>query len=135
MKYVFKDFPLEAIHKDAFKAHEAANCAGDEGKYREMHEKIFSNVKAISADDLTQHAEAIGLNVETFKNCLDSGKYAAEIRNDIAEGSKAGVKGTPSFFVGLTDPKSSKVKATKLLRGAQPYPQFKKAIESFLSAQ
>jgi protein-disulfide isomerase len=135
VKYVFKDFPLESIHPAAFKAHEAANCAGDEGKYREMHEKIFTNSKAVSADDLTQHAEVIGLDLQKFKACLDSGKYAAEIRGDMAEGKQAGVRGTPSFFLGLTDEKDSKVKATKMLRGAQPYAQFKEAIESFLSSQ
>ncbi len=100
-----------------------------------MYEKIFSNAKAMSLDDLVKHAESIGLSSEKFRECLDSGKHAAEIRKDIAEGRKASVRGTPSFLLGLTNPDDSKLKATKLLRGAVPYARFKDAIDSLLALE
>ena len=130
------DFPLESIHKASFKAHAASNCANDQGKYWEMHDKIFENNRAISPDDLVKSAETIGLDIAVFKECLDGGKYTAEIRNDISEGQKAGVRGTPSFVLGLTDPKdTTKFKATKFIRGAQGFSGFKAAIDELLSVK
>jgi protein-disulfide isomerase len=135
VKYVMLDYPIESIHKQAFKAHEAANCSGEQGKYWEMHAQIFANRKAMSLDDLKQHSIAIGLDQQKFQQCLESGKYTAEIRNDMAEGGKAGVRGTPTFFLGLTGTDDSKVKATKMLRGAVAYSNFKTAIDDLLSSQ
>jgi protein-disulfide isomerase len=127
------DFPLESIHPKAFKAHESGNCAGDQGKFWEMHERIFENNRALELKDLKGHAETIGLNLEEFQECMDSGKHVDEIRKDIAEGKKAGVRGTPTFFLGLTGPDDTKIKATKLIRGAQAFPSFKTAIDELLS--
>jgi len=130
------DFPLESIHPKALKAHEASICAKDQGKYWEMHDKIFENTKAISSDDLVKNAEAIGLDMTAFKECLDGGKYTAEIRDDISQGQKAGMRGTPSFFLGLTDPKDpTKIKVTKFIRGAQAFSGFKPSIDELLSAE
>ena len=130
------DFPLESIHPKALKAHEASNCAKDQEKYWEMHDKIFEDTRAISPDDLVKNAEAVGLDAAAFKECLDGGKYTAEIRDDISQGQKAGMRGTPSFFIGLTDPKdTTKIKATKFIRGAQAFSGFKPAIDELLSAK
>lgn len=135
VKYVFRDFPIESIHKQAFKAHEAANCAREQGKYWEMHERLFANQRALGVKDLTRYAGALGLDVPTFERCLSSGKHAAEIRKDIADGAKAGVRGTPTFLLGLTEPDDSKVKAVRIIRGAQPYTRFKQAIDQLLGSQ
>jgi len=135
VKYVVMDFPLESIHPKALKASEAANCAGDQGKYWEMHEILFANNKALSPEDLTKHAEAVGLDMPKFQECLDSGKQAAEIRKDMAEGSTAGVRGTPTSFLGLTGPDGSKIKVTKIVRGAVPYSTFKETIDSLIPPQ
>ncbi len=132
VKYVFSDFPLD-FHQNAFKAAEAARCAREQGKYWEMHDRLFGNQQALG--DLTPHAEAVGLNMSKFQKCMDSGKYAEAVRKDIEEGQKAGVSGTPTFFIGLTDPKDSEVKAVKKIVGAQPYANFKSAIDGLLSAE
>lgn len=129
------DFPLESIHPKALKAHEAANCSGDQGKYWEMHARIFENNRALELKDLQGHAETIGLNLEEFQDCMDSGKYADEIRKDIAEGKTAGVRGTPTFYLGLTGPDDSSVKVTKIIRGAQAFPSFKAAIDELLAEE
>jgi protein-disulfide isomerase len=134
VRYVARDFPLESIHSFAFKAAEAARCAGDQGKYWEMHDKLFTNQTALAADDLVNYSKAIGVDTGEFKECLESGKEAAKIRSDIAEGSKAGVTGTPGFFLGLTEPNEKTIKATKNIVGAQPYAQFKEAIDSLLAS-
>jgi predicted DsbA family dithiol-disulfide isomerase len=98
-----------------------------------MHERIFTNQKSMAPKDLISYAAAIGLDMPVFEQCLNSGKHAAEIRKDLADGSKAGVRGTPSFLLGLTQPNSTDVRATKIIRGAQPYNAFKQAIDSLLA--
>ena len=132
LKYVYLDFPLESIHKLAFKAAEAAGCAGEQGKYWEMHDRLFANQKGL--EPWTAHAEAIGLEASKFEECLNAGKHADEIRRDMAEARKAGVTGTPAFFLGYTDPSSSKVRTVASLRGAQPFPALKAEIDRLLAA-
>jgi protein-disulfide isomerase len=133
VKYVFRNFPIESIHPKAFKAAAAAHCAGDQGKYWEMHDRLFANQAALDPADLTSHAGAVGLDVPAFQRCLDTGKYAGSIRADLADGQEAGVTGTPSFFLGLTEPNASTLTAVSRIVGARPYPVFKEAIEGLLS--
>ena len=135
VKYVFRNFPIESIHPLAFKGHEAAHCAGEQGKYCEMNGRLFANQKAMSPKDLSDHAQALALDMPKFQQCLDSGKHAAKIRKDLADGQNAGVQGTPSFFLALPEPNDGMVKAVRMIRGAQPYAAFREAIENLLTAQ
>ena len=132
LKYVFRDFPITSAHKDAFKAALAAGCALDQGKYWEMHDRLFENPTAFTVYNLTQNAEAIGLNKETFQQCLNKNEYETEVQSDFADGLKAGVNQTPTFFLGLTEPNSPKVKVLTVITGAKPYAVFKAAIDSAL---
>lgn len=132
LKYVIRDFPIESIHPQAFKAHEAARCAAEQQKYWEMHARLLANSQALSGNGLEGHARALGLDVPSFQLCMDSGKHAAGVRLDQAEAGKVGVNGTPSFFLGLTDPNDSKIKALRTIRGAQPFGAFKEAIDNLL---
>lgn len=125
------DSPLD-FHKQAFKAAEAAHCAGDQGKFWEMHDKIFAEQKTMGLDDLKRHAQAAGLNMAVFQQCLDSGKYADKVQKGIAEGRKAGVSGVPAFFIGFVEP-DGQVKAVRQLKGALPYAAFKDEIDKLLS--
>jgi protein-disulfide isomerase len=134
VKYVFRDFPLESIHPLAFKASEAALCVGEQGKYWEMHDTLFNNQTKLAAADLIEHAKSVGADEAKLKACIDSGKQAAKIRTDLAEGRKLGVSGTPGFFVGLTKPGSNTFTATKNIVGAVPYASFKEAIDTLLGA-
>ncbi len=84
---------------------------------------------------MDSHALAVGLDLAIFQRCLKSGITAKEIRDDMAEGQKAGVRGTPTFFIGRTNPSSSSVKVLKMVRGAQAYPSFQQALDSVLAAQ
>jgi len=134
LRYVVADFPIESIHPQAFKAHEATHCAGDQGKYWEMYHRLFGNQRALGAADLLAHADALSLKAEAFKPCVESGKYAARVQRDLAEGRRAGVTGTPTFFLGWVEPDGTRVRSIRRLVGAQPYDAFKEAIEAALSA-
>jgi protein-disulfide isomerase len=135
VKYVFRDFPIESIHPQAFKAHEAVHCAAEQGKRREMHERLFANQQAMGPADLAAHAQTLGLDRAAFEKCLGSGLHSAMIRRHLEEGQDAGVNGTPTFFLGLTDAKASSVKAVRRIVGAQPYSAFKATIEELLSSR
>ena len=130
---MFHDFPLEQLHPNAFKASEAARCAGNQGKYWEMHETLFKNQAALEANKLPEYAKTAGVDVDKFKQCLEGGKEAAKIRSDQAEGRKAGISGTPGFFVGVMQPDQKTVKTMRFINGAQPYANFKEAIDSALA--
>ncbi|MDA2911368.1 DsbA family protein [Nitrospiraceae bacterium AH_259_D15_M11_P09] len=96
----------------------------------------FSDYRCpLSLVDLELHTYAIGPDTSLFRQCLESGKAAKEIRDDMAEGQKAGVRGTPTFFIGRTNPSSSSVKVLMMLRGAQAYRNFQQALDSLLAAQ
>lgn len=133
VKYVFRDLPLESIHKNAFKAAEATHCAGEQKKFWEMHDRLFENQKELEPAMLTAHAQAIGLDAGKFQQCLESGKYAADIRKDIAEANKVGIVGTPTAVIGLTQPNDPKIKVLRVVRGAQGFNTFKAAFDELLS--
>ncbi len=132
MKYVVRDLPLESIHPFALKAAEATHCAGEQGKYWEMHDLLFANQRELARPELSKHAQTVGLDVAAFDKCVDTGKSEGRIRKDVADAQKLQATGTPTFFLGVTDPKGgSQIKGTKLV-GAQPYAAFKAAIERLL---
>jgi protein-disulfide isomerase len=133
VRHVFMDFPLP-MHAQAQKASEAANCAGYQGKFWEMHDRLFANQNALAPDALLKHAEALGLDTAKFKECLDSGKAAEAVKKQMAEGQKAGITGTPGFLIGFVEP-DGKVKATKKISGAVPYTNFKTTLDEMLSAK
>lgn len=133
VKFVLRDFPLESIHKHAFKAAEATHCASEQGKYWEMHAHLFAHQNALSPTDLPGYAQALGLDVPAFQKCVESGRYAEAIRKDVADAQQAGFTGTPSFALGLAeggDP--NKIKVMQILKGAQAFNAFKAAIDSLL---
>ena len=130
VKYFFRDLPLESIHKNAFKASEAARCAGEQNKFWEMHDRLFANQNSLEPAMLTGHAQAIGVDAKKFQACLDSGKTEAEIRKGIAEATKYGITGTPTTVIGLTQPNDKTIKVVKVIRGAQSIAAFKEALDS-----
>ena len=121
IRFVYKHFPLPS-HSTAPKAAEAAECAGDQGKFWEMHDKMFANQKALFPNSLKGYAKDIGLNTTAFNNCLDSGIMASRVQSDQQEGNTFGVKATPTFFIN-----------NRKIEGAQPLSAFQSAIESELA--
>lgn len=119
VKYVVRDF---IVHSSAQKAAEAAECAGEQEKYWEMHDMLFENQENLDTASLKRYAREIGLNTNDFNTCLDSGEMASEVQKDFLDGQKAGVQGTPAFIIN-----------GKLLSGAQPFTVFKQVIDAELS--
>lgn len=127
------DFPLESIHPLAFKASEATHCAREQGKFWEMHDRLFANQRQLAP--WKAHAEVLGLDLGQFETCMTSDKYAKKVRQDIAVGRKIGVRGTPSFVLARTDPNDpSKVEGISFIRGAQPFKAFKAQIDQALDS-
>ena len=135
LKYVARDFPLDAIHKFARKASEAFWCANEQGKGDAMHDRLFANQQQLQPEALLKHAEALGLDMSAFQACLDSGKYTAKINASLKEGQSVGVSGTPAFFLGYTEADGAEVKAVKFLSGALPFETFKQNIDKLLEAR
>jgi protein-disulfide isomerase len=122
VKFVYRDFPL-GFHQQAQKAAEAAECAGEQGKYFDMHDALFENGVAGGVSSFKQFASDIGLDTGDFDECLDSGEMASEVAEDLAAGSAAGVTGTPGFIIN-----------GQLVSGAQPFSVFKQVIDAALAA-
>lgn len=122
VRLVFRQFPLD-FHQQAPKASEAALCAGEQQKFWEYHTALFKNQQKLMPEDLKAHATALGLDAAKFNECLDSGKNAKVVLEDIAAGKKVGVTGTPAFFINGV-----------MLSGAQPLEEFKKVIDAELAA-
>ena len=120
VKMVFRDFPLN-FHPQAQKAAEAAECAGEQGKYYEMHDKLFEQGVSGGVDSFKQYAKDIGLDSTKFDECLDSDQMKKEVQQDMSDGQKAGVQGTPAFFIN-----------GEMVSGAQPFSVFQEIIESKL---
>lgn len=103
VKFVYKQFPLTTSHAKAQKAAEASEAAGNQGKFWEMHDKLYevsvSDGSTLTPDLLKQYAKDLGLDSEKFNSELDSSKYSGDVKEDVTEGNKLGVSGTPTFFV------------------------------------
>lgn len=121
VKYVFRDYPL-SFHLNATKAAEAAECAGEQKKYWDYHDTLFQHQNALDNKSLKQYALNLGLDTAAFNQCLDSGAMAGEVQNDFEEGSRLGIRGTPTFFIN----------GTKVV-GAQPYDTIKQIFERELA--
>jgi protein-disulfide isomerase len=98
-----------------------------------MHDVIFNNQQALRVEDLKGHARNLDLEPTAFDHCLEQGKYTAEVDKDFADGSAAGVTGTPSFFIGKTSPNGT-IEGT-LIRGAQPITAFRQVIDRLLEQE
>lgn len=121
IKIVFKNFPL-SFHKQAALAAEAALAAGAQGRFWEMHDKIFADQKQMEIAQFKQYARELKLDMQKFTNDLDSHRFKAEVDKDMQIGIGAAVRGTPTIFIN-----------GKKIAGAKPYAEFQKVIEPMLA--
>lgn len=132
VRHVFLHYPIEQLHADAHRLHEAASCAGDQGKFWELHGRLFDpNVRTI--DQLVPLAQSAGLDVNAFRACLESGKHAQAVRDSVARIQKLGISGTPHFLVGRTPKDGGPIKVSKIVEGAQDFTVFKATIDQVLT--
>jgi len=126
VRYIFRNFPL-SFHPHAQKAAEAVHCAGAQGAFWPIHDKLFSaqgewSGLAEVTDAFTGYAGELGLDAAAFRACLESGQFAAQVAQEVKEGQAAGVGGTPSFLIN-----------GQLTVGAPPYSEFERRIEAELA--
>lgn len=135
VRFVVRDYPIQSLHPNAFKAAEAVHCAGEHGKYWEMHDQLFRNQTALAPPALRSYAGRLGLDARAFAQCLESSRHAATVRAGMADGQRAGVTGTPAFVVGLTEPGTGEVRPLYVIRGARPYTEFRRVLDAALAGQ
>ena len=133
VRFVFKNFPDLTAHPQALKVHEAAACAGDQGRYWEMHDLLLADQAAMAAEHLIARAGTLELDTDLFRYCLTTGAHEKTIRRDVDEGKQGGVMLTPVFAFGLTEPDRQALRVERVVVGSQPYPVFEDAIEAVLS--
>lgn len=126
IRYVLRAFPLESIHPLAFGAAETVRCAGEQGKYWEMHELLM--LHPLEKENVRLRSTTIGVNVVELEQCVTSGVHRSGIREDLEEGRRIGVAGTPTVVIGRTQPGGDEIQITKIIRGAEPVKVFRDAI-------
>jgi len=132
LRRVFFDLPLESIHPLALAAAQATRCAGEQGKYFQMQDRLYGSQQTL--DQWAAHAAATGLDAAKLTECVASGRYAEAVRKDMATANRAGIRSTPSFLLARTDPADpTKVAGISLVVGAKPYESFKTEIEQALA--
>ena len=99
IKLIFRNFPLSKIHPHAFSAAVAAEAAGLQGKFWEMHDILFENQTVLDTENIFRFASMLGLDVERFKNDIQQNHWVEKVEKDFESGLKSGVNGTPTFFV------------------------------------
>jgi protein-disulfide isomerase len=119
LRVVYRQFPLTNIHPNAFKAAEASLCADDQGQFWDMHDLLFQEQDRLAVRDLKVKASRLGLNQKKFDACLDSGRHVEQVQEDLKEGTRIGVTGTPAIFIN----------GIPLEGGAVPYEVVAAAIE------
>jgi protein-disulfide isomerase len=123
VKLAYRDFPLQQIHPEAHAAAAASRCAGEQGKFWQFHDRLFETGAPLNGPTFTDHAAQLGLDTAQFVECLGSDRFTALIEQDLEDGNRAGVNGTPAFFInGIA------------LTGAQPLAAFEKVVEEELAA-
>lgn len=132
VRLVYRHFPL-SFHENAQKAAEASECASEQGKFWEMHDKLFANQSDLSVDNYKKWAKELGLNTSKFNDCLDTGKYTQKVKDQETAGQNYGIEGTPANFV---NGKPVVVLSNgQWSGGALPYETFKTYIDNALAGQ
>ncbi len=126
VRVVYRHFPLRSIHAEAAPAANASECAGEQGKFWEFHDKLFLDQTNLSTATYSQYATELGLNVSKFDECVSSNKYASAVQEDEASAQAAGGRGTPySILIGPDG-------ETVPISGAQPFSVVEAAIQQML---
>ena len=130
----YRHFPL-SFHRKADEAAISSECAREQGKFEEMHTLLYSNQKTQSIGDLKKLARQIKIkSPKKFDTCLSKERYRGLVNQDIEDGTKLGITGTPGFYLGYFDHNSGNIQG-EILSGALPYDSFQKKIEQYLNSK
>jgi protein-disulfide isomerase len=133
VRYVFRDFPIDQLHPEAIRAHEAARCADEQGRFWDLHYRLFTAPGTHTDEDLAARATEAGVNLPEWRACLASGRTRSTIEASIAVAEGLGASGTPTFFIGLRDPATDRVRVIRGIAGAQPFEVFQQTLDAILA--
>lgn len=132
VELIYLDLPLQ-MHPHAFRAAEAAACAGDQGKFWAMHAILFANQQDLAPDQLPGYGEQAGLDEAAFQKCLASERHAPGIRDEIRMAHNLlGLTGTPAFLLGRRIPGGDKVEILEIVKGLPPFEELEKKLNALL---
>lgn len=134
IRYAFRQFPLESIHRNARNAAVAALCANDEGKFWELHDRLYANQQALELTSLALYGAGLGLDEGRYAACVRDGRHNDVVTADRQAAITLGFTGTPAFVVGRIGP-DGQLRAVRRISGAQPYSVFQSAIEDVLAGR
>jgi protein-disulfide isomerase len=132
IKYFFRDLPAPGETNALFKAR-AARCAGEQGKFWEMHDRLFATQSDPAGGNMESHAQALALDAEKFGACLASGRYSDNIRLSVAGARRAGIYGTPAFLIGTVSEDGDFLRATNVLVGGESFETLKSGLDEILA--
>jgi protein-disulfide isomerase len=128
LRYVFRDLPIAQLHPGATRAHEAAQCADEQGQFWPLHARLFSPAGSHTDGALEEHATAAGLDLGRFRECLGSRRHTDRVTASVTQAFELGARGTPAFFLGVRDLETNRVDVLQTINGAQPFEVFDDAI-------
>jgi len=102
VRFVYRHYPLTEMHSNAYLAAQAAECAGEQGRFWEMHDLLFANQENLEPSDIQNYTQELNLAIDKFNSCISAEITKASVEKDINDGNKYGVNGTPTFFVNKT---------------------------------
>jgi protein-disulfide isomerase len=134
VRHVFIHLPIDQLHPDAFRSHEAAVCAAEQGKFWELHAKLFQTPVRTN-DEILGLAQTAGVDRGKLEACMTSGKYKAAVRESVAKMGALGVGSTPMFLVGKTPAAGKPMEIDAVVEGAHPFETFKSSLDAILGAR
>jgi len=133
IRYAFVHFPLEDLHRDATRAAAAADCAGRQGLFWQMHDALFQQQDSLADKDLSNLSKSVGVNPIPFSTCMAGDDVRLSIEREVEVARKLNVVSTPSFFLGRVV--DDTVQVTGALSGAHPIGSFRSAINRLMGAE
>jgi protein-disulfide isomerase len=127
VRFYSRDLPIDQLHPNATRAAQAARCAGDQGQFWALRDIMSAHPENLDLNSLVADASSLKINPDTFRACVESGKYKEAVKSDLLEAMKIGADGTPSFVVGKSTPDGVD---GELIVGAQPYSLFQAKFKS-----
>jgi protein-disulfide isomerase len=126
VRFFSRDLPLDSLHPNAFRAAQAARCAGDQNQFWKLRDVMAAHPEALDLESLVADASLLKMDPKSFRTCVESGKYKESVQGDVLEAMKIGADGTPAFVVGKSTPDGVE---GDMIVGAQPYALFEEKFK------
>jgi len=135
IRFIYRDFPLTSIHPWAQPSAIAAHCAGEQGKFWEMHNSLFIDQQNLKPPDVANRATKLGLDMTKFNECINSKRYDDIIATSVKGSERMNINGTPTFLLGTVQDNGTVIKIQKSIVGAYPFEKFQSDLDELLKAQ